>query len=276
MILVIGGLDCSGSAGLSVDLKVCQVNHLHAFPIVSTHTVQTVDTGYACEALKVEIFSQQLKTLFNDERLLAEIKGIKIGLFCNSTLMQVFCDEIESRRESYFSKIPIILDPVIQASSGLEFVQANQQIKYLNALNRLLSYVSCITPNQSEWQLIQSWLEQGYIKPKPDLYTLVSTMSIKDKQIQSELLSPENFVCVNSWQQSQIFGTFRGTGCALATAIACAVVSIADIHNTQDRLIQAISIAFKQLQGWLNQSIKHPVLRNENGTSSSPYLLRIE
>lgn len=234
-ILLIGGTDPSG-AGLQSDWKVAHHLKVDASSIVTAVTSQNQDCVFDQGVLLYSQIKSQLDTL-KDETFAA----IKIGMLGNAQVIQAVVEFLESRSKN---KPTVIIDPVLASSSGGALIdQAGKQA----LLKELLPLCTLITPNINELENIVGKAIKSYEdleQAAKDLIALgAKNILVKGGHFQSEQnAGDENSSCdyfISSDQNASIKGeeevfylkgirwegkaNVRGTGCSLATAIACKI-----------------------------------------------------
>ncbi len=214
-IVCIGGTDPSG-AGLSTDIQVAQSLGCTVLPIVTAVTAQNHHSVFSQGLLSAERVAEQLSCIDFDF-----IRCVKIGMLGSAEIVRAVDEAIPEH-------IQIVLDPVLSASSGGALITDDGK-RALMA--RLLPRATVITPNLAELEALSgarantpdSMLEAcqillslgaqavfakgGHCDPAPETST-----DIYCDQNQAYALRGER------WPERE---NVRGTGCAMATAIAC-------------------------------------------------------
>lgn len=206
-VLLIGGLDPQGAAGLTADIQTVTQCGGHPLPLVTCLTEQTADGLRALNPLSENDFARQLHCCTADFKIAA----VKIGLLPNAQIAQIVADFLQN------NALPVVLDPVLSASSGGQGVDHS----VIDVINRqLLPYIALLTPNRPELQHLAG--SPG----KPAINKLLA------KGVKACLLKDGH----GSGGQSNDFYhdaneqfylttprydySVRGTGCVLASAIA--------------------------------------------------------
>jgi len=239
-VLLIGGTDPSG-AGLQTDWKVINsvqnAVQVQASSIVTAVTAQNTSAVLNNGLLSAEHVNNQLKSIEDQQ-----FSAIKIGMLGNELII----DSLITFLERYLEKYPettIILDPVLTASSGGELLTSKGRNLLLS---KLLQHITLITPNLDELALLSKSPVSNYseikIAAKKILKLGASAVLVKgghiqtDKTVSNDLFINQNkhfYLQGKRWSDRQ---NVRGTGCALATAIAS---SIAQGYCLSDSLVIA-------------------------------------
>ena len=137
-VLVIGGTDSSGGAGLSRDLRVLADCEVMGVPVVTAVTAQTHAAVCAIHTVPPGIIREQIAAAMESNEILA----IKIGMLGTGAIVRAVLDELPDRRE-----IPIIADPVLCSTSGAVLLDP-EGLQLLR--DHLLPRCSLMTPNLIE------------------------------------------------------------------------------------------------------------------------------
>ncbi|MCX6646823.1 MAG: hydroxymethylpyrimidine/phosphomethylpyrimidine kinase [bacterium] len=113
VVLVAGGLDPTGSAGLLADARVLHSLGCHPCGIVTCETVQSSKGVSAVYPASPGLFREQLAALIDD----IKIDAIKIGALASPEIIMVLGNELEK-----LPGVPIVLDPVFKSTSGTVFL----------------------------------------------------------------------------------------------------------------------------------------------------------
>jgi hydroxymethylpyrimidine/phosphomethylpyrimidine kinase len=146
-VLTIAGFDPCSGAGVTADLMVFAAHSLFGTSAIAALTVQSTVGVRATHAVSAEILRATLDCLHAD----LPPAGIKIGMLATAANVAVVCDYLEEIRgpaaRSSAPPIPVVLDPVLRASSGRELLDAEGVVLLRD---RLLPLVDWATPNLAE------------------------------------------------------------------------------------------------------------------------------
>ena len=142
-VLTIAGFDPSSGAGVTADLMVFAAHGLFGTSAITALTVQTTLGVRASYAVAASTLAETLEYLQSD----LPPAGVKIGMLADASSVGVVANFLATLPES----VPIVLDPVIRASSGRELLSADG---LLVLRSRLLPRVGWITPNLDELALL--------------------------------------------------------------------------------------------------------------------------
>lgn len=199
-ILVVGGTDASGGAGLRADIRV--VHHYNAWPVTLTTAVvaQNTQRVVGWDSVSPELFEKQIEAIKED----FECDAIKIGMIGSDAiamLLENFCKTLSA---------PIVIDPVLHDGTG------SSSLSSVSNYDGLFSMATLITPNSKE-------LNAADFRDYPILKK-AGHDEVRDEETITDVL------CVDGESQSLAplprYGFDpRGTGCHLSTAIACELAS---------------------------------------------------
>ena len=215
LVLVIGGSDSSGGAGIQADIKTITAQGAYASSIITSITSQNTLGVQDIFDLPKNVISSQIDSVISD----LDIEVVKIGMMNN-------IDVIEYIQKTFVNK-KLVIDPVMVSTSGDILVSE----KVMNSIkNSLFANAEIITPNIPEAEILsnskidgvesqlsaaRALLEYGpkYVLLKgghknDNLITDVLISKTDEKIFQHERVDTENN---------------HGTGCTLASSIAAKI-----------------------------------------------------
>ncbi len=213
-VLAISGSDSSGCSGIQRDLRTITALGSHPFCAVSAITTQTVS-----EVLDVSGICPDLVRLQIRASLQSGAEAIKIGILPSTDLVSVVAEELSG------TQIPVVIDPVIQSSSGHIFSDSNT----LSALkNLLLPLATILTPNFKEASEIsgvpseqKSFLEkagQSLLNLGAQSVLITGGHSHDPKNCTDFFFDQKDSITISGPRVPTSYT--RGTGCTLSSAIA--------------------------------------------------------
>ncbi|WP_375699430.1 hydroxymethylpyrimidine/phosphomethylpyrimidine kinase [Pseudophaeobacter sp. TrK17] len=239
-ILVVAGTDSSGGAGLSRDVAMAQSLGCSVAPVVTAVTVQTNSALIATQPIPPQIIADQVTAAFDPAGQIP--RAIKIGMIGTP-------EAARSLAQALPAQVPIVLDPVLKSSSGGDLMS-------LEALTPLLPKVTVLTPNLEESARLAGTCHRP--QDPPELAELkmraqrilasgVAAVLIKGGHGQGTHSTDHLFTADNHQMFSapRLPRSKRGTGCSLATALACALAQGASVA-------EACAQAKAQMTLWLS------------------------
>jgi hydroxymethylpyrimidine/phosphomethylpyrimidine kinase len=140
-VLTIAGFDPSSGAGVTADLMVFTAHGLFGTSCVTGLTVQSTLGVRSTTAVSSEVVRETLDWLESD----LPAVGIKIGMLTSAANVRVVAEFLERVRGG--RRVPVVLDPVVRASSGRELLD---EAGVVVLRERLLPLVDWVTPNLAE------------------------------------------------------------------------------------------------------------------------------
>ena len=137
-ILNIGGIDPSSGAGITADIKTCELSGIYGLTAATAITSQNHDSFYNVKWLNADEIISQLTPLFGHYN----IRSIKIGLIENQDTLIKVANVLKEN----LPQIPLIWDPILTSSSGFKFHESINT----KQLQDIISRFTVITPNRDE------------------------------------------------------------------------------------------------------------------------------
>jgi len=137
--LTIAGSDCSGGAGIQADLKTFCAFGVYGASVITALTAQNTIGVHGVQRVEPPFVTRQLTAVLDD----LDVAAIKTGMLAEAGIIEAVVDVLASRR----SPLPVVVDPVMVASSG-DRLLAPDAVRILRA--RLLPLATLVTPNLPE------------------------------------------------------------------------------------------------------------------------------
>lgn len=210
VVIVIGGTDSSGGAGIARDIATLTELGCEARPVVTAVTAQTDHAVHAVVAVSPDHVAQQLSSALATGR----VGAIKTGMLHSGDTVIAIAEVLAD-----FAAIPLVIDPVLVSSSGTPLLNPDGSAAIKTHLLRLCTLV---TPNLPEARLLTGCelpeQQAEFLLELGATAVLVKgghgngAMSI-DQLFQSGMPAAE-------FAAPRLTASLRGTGCMLASAIA--------------------------------------------------------
>ncbi len=227
-ILIIAGSDPSGGAGLQADVKTATAHKVYAGAAVTCLTAQS--TARVAGVFNVPVLFLKLQL----EEVLSDIKfdAIKIGMLSTCEIIDCVADVLQAKARN----IPLILDTVMVATSGDLLLEENA----VDALkSRLLDGAFLVTPNIDEAKVLAK-IAINNVEDMKQAALIIKEMGAKNVLIKGGHLKFDGDKIVNIFldEKGKFFAIenkkvavkkLHGTGCTLASAIACNVAKGMDL-----------------------------------------------
>jgi hydroxymethylpyrimidine/phosphomethylpyrimidine kinase len=135
--LTIATSDSGGGAGIQADLKAFAAAGVFGTSVLVALTAQNTTAVTAVETLPPEFVRAQLDAVFDD----IGVDAAKTGMLFSRDLIETVATYLESHR------VPLVVDPVMLASSGARLLQ-DDAVSTL--VSRLFPLATVVTPNLNE------------------------------------------------------------------------------------------------------------------------------
>ena len=219
-ILVIAGTDSSGGAGLGRDVATATGFGLAVRPIVTAVTAQTDDALVMGHPMPLDLVRGQIETALSA----GPPGAIKIGMLATAEIAATVAEALSG------CTAPVVLDPVLATSSGGTLFAGGDLVP-------ILPLVSLLTPNLPEAaRLTGTGLAEHNRAIAAQAKALrsqgVGAVLIKGGHGSGPHSTDHLFDAAGHAQFSvpRLARGRRGTGCTLATAIACRLALGDDLH----------------------------------------------
>ncbi|MBK8630293.1 MAG: bifunctional hydroxymethylpyrimidine kinase/phosphomethylpyrimidine kinase [Sphingomonadales bacterium] len=202
-ILIIAGSDSGGGAGIQADIKTVTMLGGHAMTAITAITAQNTLGVSAILAVPPDIITAQIDAVVSD----IGVDAVKIGML--GTRETIAC--VEAALARLPQDIPVVVDPVLVATSGASLSEADT----IPALHSLFARATVVTPNLPELDALGG--EAAVLIHGCAL--LVKGGHGEGDRLSDRLVSAAGIVA--EWEDSRIITRHtHGTGCTLASAIA--------------------------------------------------------
>jgi len=249
MVLVFSASDPSSGAGMQADILTLVSLGCHPLSALTALTVQDTVGVQSVQAVSAEMLEQQARTVLED----MPVAAFKIGMLGSVENVITVAEII-----SDYPEIPVIFDPVLASGRGDE-LSGEDVISAIREM--LLPQTTLLTPNAPEARrLAESDEDQG--EPAIDVcaqrliemgaqYVLITGTHENTPQVVNTLYGAEGVIRRDQWER--LPGSYHGSGCTLASAIAGCIAGGADmeeaVRDAQDYTWQALAAGFRAGMG---------------------------
>ena len=144
-ILTIAGSDSCAGAGIQADIKAASYFGIYATTAVTAVTAQNSGAVSKVMALPPDMLRSQIEAVVEDQCP----DAVKIGMTGSLANCEVICE----MAEGCLKDVPIVIDPVISATSGA--MLSGDKEKLIDFyINHLLPLATVVTPNIPEAEMI--------------------------------------------------------------------------------------------------------------------------
>ncbi|MBM4381902.1 MAG: bifunctional hydroxymethylpyrimidine kinase/phosphomethylpyrimidine kinase [Deltaproteobacteria bacterium] len=141
--LSIAGSDPTGGAGLQLDLQVFRALGVHGCAVPTALTVQDTAKVHSVLPLFPNVMTEQLRVLLKD----VPPHAVKLGMLASDDVLRAVDFGLDVLRNL---PVPIVIDPVLRASSGRELLER----RAIPGLRNLIGRAAIVTPNLPEAEVL--------------------------------------------------------------------------------------------------------------------------
>jgi hydroxymethylpyrimidine/phosphomethylpyrimidine kinase len=232
IVLTFAASDPTGGAGLQADILTLASLGCHPLSVVTAITVQDTAGVEGVLPIDAEWVADQARALLED----MPVAAFKLGMLGSVEAIAAIAEVIAD-----YPDIPVVLDPVLASGRGDQFAD-EEMIEAMIGL--LLPQTTLLTPNSLEARRLAQQLGEGDEgrRVDPDLaacahalinagceYVLVTGTHEGTPQVINTLYGSHGMVRSDRWDR--LPGSYHGSGCTLASAIAAHLASGVDVAD---------------------------------------------
>jgi hydroxymethylpyrimidine/phosphomethylpyrimidine kinase len=250
LVLTFAASDPSGGAGIQADLLTLASMGCHPLSVITAITVQDSAGVEGMLAIDADWVADQARCLLED----MPVDAFKIGVLGSVENIAAIAEIV-----SDYPDVPLILDPVLASGRGDEL--ANDDMTH--ALRELLlPQTTILTPNSLEVRRLAEAEEDEDLTLEQCAARLIETgcefvlitgTHENTPQVVNTLYSKSGVVRSDTWPR--LPGSFHGSGCTLASAIAAMLANGLDlpeaVREAQDYTWQTLKKAYRPGMGQL-------------------------
>ncbi len=266
IVLTFAASDGSGGAGLQADILTLASMGCHPLSVVTAITVQDTLGVEGVQALDAEWVADQARCLLED----IPVDAFKLGVLGSVEIIAAIAEIV-----SDYPDVPLVFDPVLASGRGDAFA-SDEMTDAMREL--LLPHTTILTPNSIEARRLagaddeddttlalcaERLIEMGA------QYVLVTGTHEATPDVVNTLYARSGIVRADSW--TRLPGSYHGSGCTLASAIAAMLANgldLADaVREAQDYTWQTLRKAYRPGMGqflpdrlfWAREEAETPV-----------------
>lgn len=237
-VLSIAGSDPSSGAGIQGDIKTFTSLGAYGVGAITALTSQNSSKFFKSEPASSEIIKSQIRSVLSDFK----IDAIKIGMVYDKKTIKTIHSELKNL------KVPIVLDPIFESTTGGTLLLANAFSDFKKLLIPL-SYV--ITPNVPEAEKItgmkiKSWGDAKKVAQKINSMgaknVIIKGGHMQDDKVTDLLLENKKFYM---FSQKRLTRENHGGGCIFSAALC---VNIAKGKGLLESASLAQKISFESIK----------------------------
>jgi hydroxymethylpyrimidine/phosphomethylpyrimidine kinase len=231
-VLVVAGTDSSGGAGLIRDVQVLTELGIRVRCVVTAVTAQSNQQVRATQFVSADVVRHQVAAALEDHA----VDAIKIGMVGTRENIEALTESLPSS-----DQVPIVLDPVIAASSGGTLLEPSA----LNVLrDRLIPLATIVTPNLLESAILldsEPAADEAMMVLQARQFLKMGARAVLLKgghgnEVESvDVLSTAEDAEPLRLRAPRVNAVLRGTGCALSSAMAAWLATGAPLAEACER-----------------------------------------
>ncbi|HET7669135.1 MAG TPA: hydroxymethylpyrimidine/phosphomethylpyrimidine kinase [Burkholderiales bacterium] len=244
MVLTFAASDPTGGAGLQADILTLAALSCHPLSVVTGLTAQDTSGVARLWPVDAECVREQARHLLND----IEASAFKAGVLGSAANVRAVAEVVAEH-----AKVPFVVDPVLASGRG-EPLAGEDALETLREV--LLPRATVLTPNSIEARRLAA--------PETDLamcarrliddgceYVLITGTHEESAEVINTLYDASGMVREDRWPR--LPGSYHGSGCTLASAIAARLAHgaapAAAVREAQEFTWRALAAGFKPGRG---------------------------
>ena len=267
--LTIAGSDSSAGAGVQADLKTFSAFDVYGLTAITCVVAEIPGRVSRIEPVSPEMVREQIEVLAGN----FPIAAVKTGLLCSGEIISAVAQAIVDLRHRMDKGIPIVVDPVMVATSGDALLDANAMEAYEKELFPL---ATLITPNLDEAERILG-------EPIPDLKAMRGAGDKLAKRFGTSILLKGGHLSADHavdllFADGKIieFSTpfvrdvaTHGTGCTYSAAITAGLACGLSLEDSIRRAKKFVTSSIRQRFRWKSKAGKNLDALNHSGGSGN-------
>jgi hydroxymethylpyrimidine/phosphomethylpyrimidine kinase len=256
-VLIIAGSDSGGGAGIQADIKAVTALNGFAMTAITALTAQNTMGVHGVQTVPLPFIAQQIDVVLQD----LGADAIKTGMLADTATIETVLAALQP-----YAGVPLIVDPVMVAKGGAPLLESSA---IETVRTKLLPRATVVTPNIPEAEALTGLV----IKTASDMHAagralialgaraaLMKGGHATGEDVEDWLITPDHATRFTA-RRLQTRHT-HGTGCTLASAIACGIAQGLSLPAAIDRarayVWEAIRTApgYGQGHGPLNHAVR--------------------
>src|SRR6185503_12665001 len=245
IVLTFAGSDPTGGAGLQADVLTLASMGCHPLSVLTAVTVQDTHGVSSLDALDAGRVRMQAERLLAD----MQVAAFKLGVLGSAANIEAIARILADHAE-----VPVVLDPVLASGRG-DALAGEEMLAALR--ERLVPQSTVVTPNSLEARRLaeSSSLKEAARRliERGAEYVLVTGTHEPGDEVVNTLYDAGGVVREDRWPR--LPGSYHGSGCTLASAIAAALangLAVPEaVRDAQEFTWQALSSGFRAGAGQL-------------------------
>jgi hydroxymethylpyrimidine/phosphomethylpyrimidine kinase len=250
IVLAFAASDPTGGAGVQADLLTLASMGCHPLSVITALTVQDTAGVEGVLPIDADWVADQARALLEDMPVAAFKLGMTGSVEAIAAIAEIVAD---------YPDVPLVLDPVLASGRGDALVD-DEMVDAM--LRLLLPQTTVLTPNSLEARRLA--LDEDNESDQPTLaecarrlleagceYVLITGTHENTTQVENVLYGRHGVVRTDKWPR--LPGSYHGSGCTLASAIAANLAIGLDVaeavRDAQEYTWQTLSSGFRPGMG---------------------------
>jgi len=254
--LTIAGSDCSAGAGIQADLKTFSALGVYGLTTLTCVVAEIPGKVSCIEPVSSDLVREQIAILSKN----FPISAAKMGLLCTAEIVEAVARALLDLSADSAKRFPLVVDPVIIATSGDRLLEPAAVEAYENEIFPL---AALITPNLNEAALLLGTKIKGRQSMKKAATALANKYRVpillKGGHLQgvnaTDLLFHRGKLTELSAPFVRAVAT-HGTGCTYSAAITAGLAAGLSLENAIRRAKKFVTGAIAQRFRWTSASGK--------------------
>jgi len=251
IVLTFSATDPTGGAGMQADLLTLSSMGCHALSVVTAISVQDTAGVENLQAVDSDWVIDQARLVLED----MPVAAFKVGMVGSIENIAAIAEVV-----SDYPDAPLIFDPVLASGRGDELATEDMIIAMRELL---LPQTTILTPNSREARRLaqtegENDDEELVLTAAADKilgmgceYVLITGTHENTPQVVNTLFGPEGIVRSDAWER--LPGSYHGSGCTLASAIAATLANGLElpeaVREAQEYTWQTLNAGFRPGMG---------------------------
>ena len=245
IVLAFAASDPTGGAGLQSDILTIAAMGCHPLSVLTAFTVQDTSGVESLRPIEPEWVDAQARRLLAETR----VDAFKLGVLGSARNIAVIAGVLAE-----YPQIPVVCDPVLASGRG-DALASGEMIDALRGM--ILPQSTVVTPNSLEARSLAAERDLGACARKilamGSEYVLITGTHESTEEVVNTLYDTGGVVREDRWQR--LAGSYHGSGCTLASALAAALASGASVpeaaRDAEEFTWQALAAGFAPGAGQL-------------------------
>jgi hydroxymethylpyrimidine/phosphomethylpyrimidine kinase len=252
--LTIAGSDCSAGAGIQADVKTFAALGVYGLTVVTCVVAEIPGKVSRIESVTAGMVREQIEVLLRN----FQVGAIKTGLLCSAEIVCSVAKAIQNGHRTLGRDVPVVVDPVMIATSGDRLLEA-AAIDVCKT--QLFPLATLITPNLDEASLLLGTKIKGRQQMEKAAKALASrfrsSILLKGGHLQGDkaidLLCHNGLLTEFSAPFVRDIAT-HGTGCTYSAAITAGMACGVPLEQAIDRAKRFVTKAIVRRFRWTSKS----------------------